>query len=259
MKKLIYLIALLPLFTSCEDIGEDDRYIETGPVEVSRKVLLEEFTGQRCTNCPDAHKIIESLEAQYGDNLIAVSIHAGNFGVKAPAGLKQEEGDIYANHWKIPAYPMGVIDRNSGVMGMNDWASVIRKDLESSTDLELSLEAQVSEDGSNIEVFTTMVGPDNLSGSLQLWVVESNIVAFQINGSVTLQDYVHNNVFRTCVNGIWGEEIPLTANVVKYVSNTVAIDEKWNLENTAIVGFYYNDSGVIQVDRCSVKLADMAD
>ena len=253
LKNLLFLLGTLPFLGSCDDIKEDDRYIETGPVEVGRKVLLEEFTGQRCPNCPAGHEIIENLEEQYGDNLIAVSIHAGNLAVKAPLGLRQEEGDIYNNYWNISSWPAGVVDRNSGVLDRNKWASAVRDDIKKTTELQISLEAQLNEEGSEIEIFTTMVTSRPLQGSLQLWVVENNIVAYQIDGKETIMDYVHNNVFRQCVNGQWGEEIPLESNVVKYVSNTVPVDEFWRVENVGIVGFYYNSTGVIQVERCAVS------
>lgn len=253
MKRLMLLSAALPLLlASCDNVSEDDRYIETGPVEVSRKVLLEEFTGQRCVNCPDAHRIIESLEEQYGEDLVVVSIHAGTFGIKAPVGLKQTEGDEYAQRWNVTAYPAGVVDRTGSVMNMDQWSTAIRNEIGKETDLQLSLSANVSSDGKNIEVFTTMVTPEPINGSLQLWVIESGIVAPQLDGDETRTDYVHNNVFRTCVNGLWGQEVSLKANDVEYVSNTVAIDDKWNLNNVEIVGFVYNGDGVVQVEKCKL-------
>lgn len=251
--RAIFLGMLLPIATSCDNIDEQDRYIDTGEVEVERKVLLEEFTGQRCTNCPDAHRIIESLEEQYGDDLIVVSIHAGNFGISVKdGGLMQEEGNDYANRWDISAYPAGVVDRTGLVMTMNQWATAIREDLLKPADFQLSLEAQLSEDGKRIEVFTTMVSPRALNGYLQLWVVENGIVGFQIDNGTRLPDYVHNNVFRGCVNGLWGESIPLKGNVVEYNSSEIAINDEWVVENLRIVGFYYTDSGVVQVERCGI-------
>lgn len=253
MKKLLILFALLPLLAACDNIDEDHRFIDMGDVTVERNVLLEEFTGQRCTNCPQAHAIIEQLQEQYGDNLIVVSIHAGSFGIKAPVGLMQQEGDTYASRWDITTYPAGVVDRSGGQTTMDQWAGVIRNDLEKPTDLNLSLEANVSDDGKSIDVYTTMASTESLTGSLQLWVVENGIVASQIDGDTVIRDYVHNNVFRACVNGLWGEEIALPANEVKYASNSVEIQSVWDIDNIYIVGFYYNGSGVVQVEKVKVK------
>lgn len=254
MKKLlISILAIVHLFISCDNIDLADRYIEVGSVTMERNVLLEEFTGQMCTNCPDAHRVIESLEAQYGENLIVVSIHAGYFGIPSPDGLMQEEGQKYAERWGIYSYPAGIVDRTGGELDYNGFAGAVRAEMGKTTTLELSLEAQVSEDKKNIEVFTTMVSPTALKGSLQLWVVESNITALQIDGGNIIPDYVHNNVFRGAVNGLWGVDTPLEPKVVKYESNVMPIDESWDLDNIDIVGFYYNDNGVVQVEKTHLK------
>lgn len=255
MKRLFYLFILIPVLISCENIAFKDRYIEEDDILITRNVLLEEFTGQLCTNCPDAHRVIENMEAQYGENLIVVSIHAGKgqFGIPYPYGLMQEEGEEYAQYWGVYSYPAGVVDRTGSVIGYKDFADAVRKEMGKTTTLELSLEAQLSEDGKNIEVFTTMVSPTSLNGKLQLWVIESNIVDFQIDNGKEIENYVHNNVFRACVNGLWGEDAPLEGNVVDYKSSEIALDEIWKPENLEIVGFYYNNAGVIQVEKCSIK------
>lgn len=253
LNRLIYFLALSPFLAACDDIGYGDRYIEEEAVEITRNVLLEEFTGQTCTNCPDAHRVIKALEDQYGDNLIVVSIHAGFFGIEAPGGLMQKEGDVYADRWGIVAYPAGVVDRTGSAMGYGDFATAVRDEMGKTTTLEMALEAQFSDDKKSVEVFTTLVSPLPLTGSLQLWLVEDDIVAPQIDNGNIIMDYVHNNVFRGCVNGIWGEAIPLPQNEVKYTSNVMELNEDWVPENLRVVGFYYNDGGVIQVERCEIK------
>lgn len=254
MKKLLLSLLVLPLLTSCDNVDEADRYIDVGPVEVARKVLLEEFTGQECINCPEGHQILEQLEEQYGDNLIVVSIHGGPFGVKPPFGLSTEDGDIYAEYWKVVAYPSAVVDRNSGTLSMDQWAGAVREDISLTTELQMSLEAQLSENGKEIEVFTTMVSPISMEGRLQLWVIENDIIAYQVSkNNEFIPNYEHNNVFRECINGVWGEEIPLKANIVNYVQNNVEINQAWNIDNVRIVGFYYNQKGVVQVERCAIS------
>lgn len=242
------------MLIACDNIGEDERYIQTEDVEVARKVLLEEFTGQRCVNCPQAHAIIESLEEQYGDDLIVVSIHAGGFGIQAPAGLMQPEGDIYASRWDIQSYPQGVVNRTGGSETMDKWSATIREDLTKDTDLQLHLNANLSPDKSVIDIKTELYSSAALEGALQLWVVENGITAFQLDGNVRVPDYVHNNVFRACVNGIWGVETPLVAHELKSVDNAIEVSDTWNPDNLFIVGFYYNNaSGVIQVEKTKVN------
>ena len=251
MKKLLIFLAAIPFFISCDNIGEDERYITVEGVKAERRVLLQEFTGQRCVNCPAAHQVIEKLEEQYGEDLIVVSIHAGQFGIKAPAGLMQVEGDEYASRWNVTTYPCGVIDMTGGVLNSDSWATAIRNDLEKPTDLEIDIEAYVI-DNNSINITTNMAASESVAGSMILWVVENGIVTLQLDGEVTRTDYVHNNVFRACVNGVWGQPVKIAPREEFTVNSSIAIDSKWNLDNIYIVGYVYNDSGVIQVNRCKV-------
>lgn len=259
MKKLIYSLLFLPLLASCDQVDENNRYIEAGEIQVERKVLLEEFTGQKCVNCPDAHRIIERLEEQYGDALVVVSIHAGSFGIPSPYGLMQKEGEEYAKHWNIQAFPEGVVDRTGSSMSMDLWASAIRTDSGKETDLEIDLDATLSSDKKNIYITTNLLCSENLSGKLQLWVVENGIVTLQYDGDNVITDYTHNNVFRGSVNGLWGQEVTLSPNQGQKFDNSIAVyvdptDDlaSWNPDNLYIVGFVYDDSGVVQVEKVKV-------
>ena len=42
----------------CNDIDSDERFIELPPIEGNRVVLLEDYTGQSCPNCPEGHRVI---------------------------------------------------------------------------------------------------------------------------------------------------------------------------------------------------------
>lgn len=256
MKKLLFLLPIVAMFTACDSVDEKDRLIPIEIPQSERKVLLEEFTGQLCTNCPKAHAVIENLEEQYGEDLIVVSIHGGkgSFGIPAPAGLLQEQGDQYSKYWGVSAFPMGMIDRTSGLTTFDNWPSYVVDEIGKTTSLGITLNAQVDPDNNTIQIFSTLGSSEPLKGSYQLWVVENNIVAMQIDGGTVIQDYTHNNVFRACVNGEWGQEVNLEANIEKNLTNTISIDQSWKPENLRIVGFYYNDSGVVQAERCEVEM-----
>ena len=82
MKRFFYTILTLValLMTSCDELEPQERLIYVEPPEVSRAVLIEDFTGQYYVNCPRATEEIERLIEEYGDTtVIAVAIHSGPF------------------------------------------------------------------------------------------------------------------------------------------------------------------------------------
>ena len=66
MKIKAYLALLLTalLMVACSHIDEDEQLIYVKPAPVERCVLIEDFTGQRCVNCPNAAEEIEKLIEQ---------------------------------------------------------------------------------------------------------------------------------------------------------------------------------------------------
>ena len=77
----IYTWKAILLFTivflvSCE---EQKKVIEPFVPSGNRVVLIEEFTGKGCTQCPKGSRELENLLTLFPDNLVAVSIHAGPF------------------------------------------------------------------------------------------------------------------------------------------------------------------------------------
>ena len=105
MKNLTTIILGLAAvaMVSCSDIDENDRFTYVRPANVSRAVLIEDFTGQLCVNCPNANDAIHQLQEQYGDsNVIAVGIHSGPRGFKGNSrfvGLATTLGDEYYTHF----------------------------------------------------------------------------------------------------------------------------------------------------------------
>lgn len=253
MKKTLYLL-ILPLLMACGDyIAEDDRYIELPNMVMNRSVLIEDFTGQSCTNCPDAHQVIHDLQAQYGTQVIAVAIHAGHFGIAEGSnpkvvGLMQEDGNEYANHWNVVTYPAGVINRTSSIIKHTDWAAYTRTALIGEPTIQIALSSNLSTDGTTLSIETEITSQTDFEGKLQLWITESNITAPQLQAGTLVPNYIHNHVYRASVNGLWGEGIALTADTPYQTTHPITLRDNWDISNLSIVAFVYKESdGVLQV------------
>ena len=255
--RLFITLALAAVtFTACDEVDEADRFKELEKIESKRTVLLEDFTGQLCTNCPDGHRLIASLQEQYGENIIAVGIHAGEFGIAEGSnpnllGLMQPEGNEYAKKAGVQTYPAGVVDRCGSPLTYTGWAAAVRNEMSKESKLNIEVSAKLN--GNKIDISTQLKPNADAKGKLQLWITENGITAFQLDNGNYLMDYVHNHVYRASVNGTWGEDISLSANVFPELSHSIALKEDWNKANLAVVAFVYNDAeGVLQAAECKV-------
>lgn len=262
MKKITYIaIALLAIIaSSCSNIAEDERLIYVEPAKASRNVLIEDFTGQRCVNCPKATDAIHEIQEVYGENVIAVAIHSGPFGgvsARNP-GLMNDTGKEYWNKWfsSTQGQPVAKINRGEATNGYENWSAIVADCLSQETDVVI--EATVEFDKTNgqgaVKVLTTANA--GRKANLQVWLTEDAIVAPQTlpDGSRN-NEYVHNHVFRSAVNGTWGEAITYTESVGSYNYN-FTIDEAtgWIPDNMHAVVFVYDDNGVEQVVQVPVVL-----
>lgn len=244
---------------SCSNIDEGDRLIYVKPAEVGRAILIEDFTGQRCINCPTGTEIINGIVETYGeDNVIAVGIHSGPLGFAGSSkrvGLMTVTGDEYYTYWAKGTnleQPSAIFNRKKGPStSLNNWAAevglIISEKANLSVDIANAYDAKTRK-------LTTKVGAfgvnGTVSGKLQVWIVEDGIKAMQMmpDGSAN-QEYVHNHVFRAAVNGTWGEEVTVKKGETTSKDYSYVLPETWNAENISVVAFVYNDNGVENVAK----------
>lgn len=236
--------------TSSTDSQEDDI-----PESAKRVVLLEDFTGQRCINCPTATNIIEQLQKVCGDALVAVGIHGGPLAFAGTAkviGLKTATGDEYYNHWGMDYQPVGLVNRH-GVLNYPDWAVAVREELQKPAPLWLDGNATIDNDAITIRITARSAGTV-VTGKLQVWLLEDGIQALQLmpDGSAN-QTYTHNHVFRTAVNGTWGEDFSVEEGKSEQRTMSLPLQPEWKVENLSIVAFVYDNSGVQQTVKIKVE------
>lgn len=263
MKKFLDNIILMAcgamLLTSCDNVSLDERLTYVELPEVKRAVLIEDYTGQYCVNCPRATEEIERLIEQYGDSvIIPVAIHSGPFskmnGELSP--LYTQVGDLYFNRWGLSSQPVGLVDRLFGPMPLSftDWAGGVYYELDGSTGAPVSFVTTIDLDRearqAAIEVQTIGLDSASVSGKLQVWLVEDSIDSFQFmpDGSTT-EHYNHMHVLRASVNDPWGDDLSVGHGEVVAMNYSIAMDPAWVPEHCAIVTFLYDNDGVKQVAK----------
>lgn len=275
MKRLFLLATIILGLTACSNIDEDERLIYVEPAEVNRPVLIEDFTGQACVNCPNATAAIHELQETYGEeNVIAVAIHCGpfahlrsNMGNAFLSDLGTKLGDEYYTHWNIEAQPGVKINRGAPIYDTNQYAAAVANELKKTSTVHFD-----AVEFSNNAVLVDLSSSDRVEGRLQVWIVEDSINAkdpqtkyqqFMPDGS-RRQDYVHNHVFRASLtNDAYGEPVTLEAGnksytQVFYLQGNEALDNfehLWQKQNLSAVVFFWNEQqGVMQAIRVPFKM-----
>lgn len=263
IRKMIYTAAWAALtiaFGGCTPIDENERLIEVDTPQAQRAVLIEDFTGQWCPNCPNAAEEIESLMQTYGsDVIIPVAIHSGPQGfaggtVEMP-GLMTDLGNEYYKNYAIEYQPQGVVDKG-GKLAYTAWAASVRSELQKTALLSIQIDNDYTETSRQLTIHTTMEsvkGIEGVSGKLQLWLVEDGIKSIQIMPDNTYNyAYIHNHVFRDAVNGTWGEDVSMVEGTPTETTHTYTIPETWKAANVSVVAFVYDASGVLQVAKKAI-------
>ena len=133
------IIILAFLATSCDEIGAPyTKNASERDTLVLRKILLEDYTGARCGNCPKAHDVIKTLKGLYNDTLIVMAIHATSFATPDPShpyDFRTAVGATFNTDFGMGSigYPIGMINRmkykQNQAIEYADWKTFIADSL----------------------------------------------------------------------------------------------------------------------------------
>lgn len=246
MKRLLFGLALgvALLGTSCEEIppvihpydGEQED-TTTNIENQQRQVLIEEFTGVRCVQCPAGSAEIETLLSIHGERLVAVSIHAGDFAPPFPNSLhdfRTEEGELLIDLLGPPvSYPSAVIDRKlfegegDLILGRNDWAGYIETEKALAPRVKIALKADFNEANRKLDLEVKLYPQEDIlepEVRISVMLTESNITDIQDTPDGKVNDYVHKHVLRDMVTSYLGETITETLTAGNIVTKTYSYD-----------------------------------
>lgn len=264
VKKLILAIVLIAGMLSCDVI---DNPLKEGAVVnppdstvVLRKVVIEDFTGHRCKNCPDAAKQIKTLEGIYGSQIVGIAIHAGpsNFtGITNdyPTEFRTPEGNqigvFFYGGISAIALPSGMVSRSgynaSHIKAHGSWptaaANLVDEEAVFKLVQNVTYNAVDSTVTVNLEVTALAAMLSDLMVSVM--VTENNIVAPQLMPDDTRnENYVHNHVLRTMFTPALGELLqasPIQPNqVITKTINGTFKPSKWVANNSDIVVYLFD-------------------
>ena len=258
MKNLFLFLVILAVISCEEKPIEIPDFVAP---DTERVVLIEEFSGVRCVNCPNGAREIQNLLGLYDGNLVAVSIHAGFFSNPYPESVydfQTPEGDALETYiGQVLGYPVASVDRK--VFDGNDdpmadraeWASFIQQQLEQDPELNMSINHKYNEQSRQVEITVSFSPRADIDRDLRLGVIitESGILDYQLDVDGKHSDYEHNHVLRAYLTDIAGNAIGSAPYITgaSYSSDLVFTlpeeDGWWVAENCNIVAFIANAEG----------------
>jgi hypothetical protein len=202
----------------------------------TRNILLEDYTGHKCPNCPAAATEAANIEAANPGRVFVASIHAAPGGSYTPGfqslaldctdpstsfcyDFRTQEGEEYAvkfeNGYDFTFNPKGNLNRVSYSGDMffkKDFWEAKVDDMIIENNLKVNLQAKSNYYSASRGVYLHVQADflEDLVGDYNIvtYLIENSIVEDQYDGSVHIDDYHHHNVFFGCIdNEAWGHAI----------------------------------------------------
>lgn len=254
MKNIFSLaIVALAALSSCSNIAEDERFIPGEMVGGGGKnILIEDFTGQNCVNCPLAMEELEKMHNTFGEKIIAVGVYGGPFGQSATGKyypLTNDLGDYYNTKMNVSEQPYANINRKEKSSNYIAWSGIVATLLEEEAKITLACENSydAASGTAAIKVSGDALGTIE-NAHLQVWIIEDNVVSMQRlpDGSVN-KEFVHNHVLRTSVSDKDGDPLSIVDGKSFEKAYTATIDSSYKPEDLYVVAFVFSANGVEQV------------
>lgn len=270
---LIAIPVLLLSISSCKEKGPiidmggkeiaDTFYVGAVVAPQAHNVLVEEFTGATCTNCPAARDQLKEISDANDHRLIVVAIHPNGVGQAKPVhdakyDFRTEKGtsikDIYYNDLQgIPAagFDRVKVDGGSALL-RTKWPAAIqaRLDMGTPVNLELASKFDAASNKATIDVKVIYTQAMTDTPKITLALIEDSLIDKQeIGGQEIVENYVFMHVFRDFLTAVNGDAF-MTSKPQKEAGlvfirqyKNIEINPDWKAKNCHIVAFVHYDNG----------------
>jgi hypothetical protein len=288
MKNLIifvYLIFTAISINSCDYVSNtiepnsnngNNQTIDS--TKVYRKVLIEDYTGHRCGNCPAAAKILKRIDSIYHGKVVPLAVHCTNFAnpnVTYPEDFRTSEGTEYDNVLGVSAssgLPNGLVNRKgfgtpNFVKADSQWESEAQTFFNQEADFSIDLTNTYNSASNTFNAEIKITALKDLSGEYNatLLLVEDSIIGVQYDQSLPVAQQVVTNynfmhVLRKSLNTAWGEvafngTIAKGQTFTKTFSN-VSLNASYVPKNCQVIAYIY-DAATSSTTRYEVFQAEM--
>lgn len=268
-------VADVPHSLNIEVVGDGDgnsannsRMVSVGSYTqcAKRVVLIEEFTTEKCGNCPRAFNTLHECEEKgYADVMTVVAHHAGYY-----TDWLTTEDDMTYEWFYDPLgingtfAPAGMLDRTvlegktvpvNSVGYFNEFEPLLKAavgvpafvTLSATLDVDpATRELKVNVKAEKMPLFDAVTDSPRIS----VFVVEDGVVHHHQAG-ISNPEFTHSHVYRTRMTDVWGTPADGWVDNTLDMNFSCKADEAWNLDNLSVVAFLHNHDAK-DITSCNV-------
>jgi hypothetical protein len=248
-----------------------------------KKILIEDFTGHTCGNCPYAAEELHTIDSLYPGKIVGLALHVGGLAAPTPGYNGSPSSSFLADYRTsvgteyeavFDPYAIGL---PQGMFSRKDYDAVAQTHLKffmswqsdiapimsepSVVDLQISVDYNSSSRKICCSVKDSFL--TTMSDTLRMVVLltQDSIVDWQDFAGVNTPNFIHRHVLRDAItpSGAWGENlvsgsIPVGTTHIKKFAYTVPVDYKsipCDVNHCHLIAFIYKvrTYEIIQVEE----------
>ncbi len=271
-------VILILFLSSCDKveppyITSNHHPIDTSHTQHIKKILVEDYTGHLCVNCPAAHDVLAQLIDLYPNQIIPISLHVGSFATPINASyfgedFRTQEGEELSNYFGNDAagLPNGMVNRKefseNKILSSDQWGTAISEVLQETQTMDFNITNTFDSTQRKLSTKVDISFLQDFTQTLYLcvYLIEDSIVGWQKDNRVNpedIPDYMHRHVMRGSLNGTWGEKIIGTtsqSNIVTMQYNNFQLDTSFVPVHCSVVVFAYDSASyeIFQADEKAI-------
>ncbi len=227
-----------------------------------KQVLLEDFTGHKCVNCPEAAINAHNLAEEKDHRLIIYSIHAGYYAEPDETGhyttdFRCATGDEIFNSYLITGWPAGTVNRvefdGNEILGGGDWEDAVNSELDKENVIDMTLKKYYNQEKNEVTILVSSTFLQQLDGhfSLVVLVVEDHILSWQKNNEPSIgptpdwENYEQRNIIRDAISNTFGSFFTADGTIVSGETYetpfSYTLNDDWVAENCNIISYIIHE------------------
>lgn len=242
--------------TQCTESGKQTFYNNAAP----RKVLIEQFTGSSCPNCPAGEQTLRNSIASITDQVTWITHHVGYYEDDYTVAGSKEYTWFYGTSGTYA--PACMLDRtNPTAFGFkseypvfhpgNTTANMFKKYLNVPAFVSVNVACQLATDSTLTVTVSGQYLQELANTRMNVFLIQNHIIGFQSNGGA---NYDHDHTVRARFTAAWGDAVETDASgnytmtytykIPASIRGTKSIDVDTDLDNMQVVAFItkYNSS-----------------